>query len=69
VLTPSRQALLDEDARARVLARIPSGRFVKPEEIATAVCFLAGPQPGPIAGHTVPGGGGLTAIYPAKASA
>ena len=44
VLTPSRQQLLDDDARQRMLARIPSGRFVTPEEVAAAVCFLAGPR-------------------------
>ena len=62
VLTESRQRLLDDDARKRMLARIPSGRFVTPEEVAAAVVFLAGPQSGSITGHTLPVDGGLTAV-------
>ncbi len=58
-LTESRKALLDEDARTRMLARIPSGRFVTPEEVAAAVCFLAGA--GSVTGHTLPVDGGLVA--------
>lgn len=62
VLTPSRQQLLDDKARERMLARIPSGRFVTPEEVAAAVCFLAGPRAASITGHTLPVDGGLVAI-------
>jgi NAD(P)-dependent dehydrogenase (short-subunit alcohol dehydrogenase family) len=62
VLTPSRQQLLDDEARRRMLARIPSGRFVTPEEVAATVCFLAGPGAGSITGHTLPVDGGLVAI-------
>jgi len=62
VLTQSRQKLLDDAARARMLARLPSGRFVTPEEVAAAVVFLAGPESGSITGHTLPVDGGLTAI-------
>jgi NAD(P)-dependent dehydrogenase (short-subunit alcohol dehydrogenase family) len=62
VLTASRQALLDERARARMLGRIPSGRFVAPEEVAAAVCFLAGASSGSITGHVLPVDGGLTAV-------
>jgi NAD(P)-dependent dehydrogenase (short-subunit alcohol dehydrogenase family) len=60
-LTESRQRLLDENARERMLARIPSGRFVTPEEVAAAVCFLASPAAASITGHTVPVDGGLVA--------
>jgi len=60
-LTPSRQQLLDDSARERMLARIPSGRFVTPEEVAAAVCFLAGPDAASITGHTLPVDGGLVA--------
>jgi NAD(P)-dependent dehydrogenase (short-subunit alcohol dehydrogenase family) len=62
VLTPSRQELLDDEARRRMLARIPIGRFITPEEVAAAVCFLAGPTAGAITGHTLPVDGGLVAI-------
>ncbi len=61
-LTPSRQKLLDTAARERMLARIPSGRFITPEEIAAAVCFLAGPASASITGQTLAVDGGLTAI-------
>jgi 2-deoxy-D-gluconate 3-dehydrogenase len=61
-LTPSREKLLDAEARKRMLARIPSGRFVTPEEVAAAVCFLAGEGAGAITGHTLPVDGGLIAI-------
>jgi NAD(P)-dependent dehydrogenase (short-subunit alcohol dehydrogenase family) len=59
VLTPSRQELLDDKARERMLARIPMGRFITPEEVAAAVCFLASPRSGSITGHTLPVDGGL----------
>jgi NAD(P)-dependent dehydrogenase (short-subunit alcohol dehydrogenase family) len=62
VLTPSRQELLDDEARQRMLARIPIGRFITPEEVAAAVCFLAGSRAGSITGHTLPVDGGLVAI-------
>jgi 2-deoxy-D-gluconate 3-dehydrogenase len=62
VLTDSRQKLLDEAARKRMLARIPSGRFATPEEVAAAVVFLAGPESGSITGHTLPVDGGLTSV-------
>jgi NAD(P)-dependent dehydrogenase (short-subunit alcohol dehydrogenase family) len=40
VLTPSREKLLgDPEARARMLARIPLGRFPTMDEIAAAVCY------------------------------
>jgi 3-oxoacyl-[acyl-carrier protein] reductase len=42
-----------------MLARIPSGRFVTPEEVAAAVCFLAGA--GSVTGHTLSVDGGLVA--------
>ena len=41
-LTPSREQLLgDPEARARMLARIPLGRFPTMDEIAAAACDLA----------------------------
>jgi NAD(P)-dependent dehydrogenase (short-subunit alcohol dehydrogenase family) len=62
VLTPSRAAMLADPAvRARMLARIPSGRFVTPEEVAAAVVYLAGPDAGAITGQVLVIDGGLTA--------
>ena len=60
-LTPSRQKLLDAAARERMLARIPTGRFIAPEEVAAAVVFLAGPGAASITGQTLALDGGLTA--------
>jgi 2-deoxy-D-gluconate 3-dehydrogenase len=61
VLTLSRQHMLDAAARERMLARIPSGRFITPEEIAAAVCYLGSPAAASITGHTLTLDGGLTA--------
>ena len=61
VLTESRQHHLDETTRAKLLARIPSGRFVTPEQVAAAVCFLAGPEADSITGQILAVDGGLTA--------
>jgi NAD(P)-dependent dehydrogenase (short-subunit alcohol dehydrogenase family) len=62
VLTPSRADMLsDPAARARMLGRIPSGRFVTPEEVAAAVAYLAGPDAGSITGQVLAIDGGLTA--------
>jgi NAD(P)-dependent dehydrogenase (short-subunit alcohol dehydrogenase family) len=60
-LTPSRQKSLDPQARERMLDRIPTGRFITPEEVAAAVCFLAGPGAASITGQTLVLDGGLTA--------
>jgi NAD(P)-dependent dehydrogenase (short-subunit alcohol dehydrogenase family) len=62
VLTPSRADMLSEpQARARMLARIPSGRFVTPEEVAAAVVFLASAEAASITGQVLAVDGGLTA--------
>jgi 2-deoxy-D-gluconate 3-dehydrogenase len=60
-LTASRQKILNEDMRKTMLARIPTGRFITPEEVAAAVCFLAGPGASSITGHTLPVDGGIVA--------
>jgi NAD(P)-dependent dehydrogenase (short-subunit alcohol dehydrogenase family) len=63
VMTESRQRMLsDPKARAAALARIPSGKFATPEEIAAAVVYLASPGAASVTGHTLPVDGGLTAI-------
>ena len=42
-LTPMAQRAWSDPARsAPMLARIPLGRFVEPEEVARTVCFLLG---------------------------
>jgi NAD(P)-dependent dehydrogenase (short-subunit alcohol dehydrogenase family) len=63
VLTPSREKMLaDPDARARMLARIPLGRFVTPEEVAAAVLYLASPEAASVTGHTLLVDGGVTVV-------
>jgi NAD(P)-dependent dehydrogenase (short-subunit alcohol dehydrogenase family) len=63
VLTPSRQQILsDPDARARMLARIPLGRFPTAEEVADAVCYLASEAAASITGQILVLDGGLTAV-------
>jgi len=62
VLTPSRAEMLsDPAARQKMLARIPGGRFVTPEEVAGAVVYLASDAAASITGHTLVLDGGLTA--------
>jgi NAD(P)-dependent dehydrogenase (short-subunit alcohol dehydrogenase family) len=63
VLTPSREKLLaDPQARERMLARIPLGRFPAAEEIAEAVCYLASDAARSITGQTLVLDGGVTVI-------
>jgi 2-deoxy-D-gluconate 3-dehydrogenase len=63
VMTEARQQLLsDPKARATALARIPTGRFATPEEVAAAVVYLASPAAASVTGHTLPVDGGLTAV-------
>jgi 2-deoxy-D-gluconate 3-dehydrogenase len=60
-LTESRQTILSAQMRETMLARIPSGRFITPEEVAAAVVFLASPGAASITGQTLALDGGLTA--------
>ena len=63
VLTESRQEILKDPARrAGMLDRIPLGRFPDPEEIASAVLFLAAAEQKSVTGHTLAVDGGLTAV-------
>lgn len=50
---------LDDDARAKILSQVPLGRMGRLEEIAAAVCFLAGEEAGYITGHVLNISGGL----------
>jgi NAD(P)-dependent dehydrogenase (short-subunit alcohol dehydrogenase family) len=62
VLTPSREKMLsDPDVRARMLARIPLGRFPIADEVAAAVCYLASDAAASITGQVLTIDGGLTA--------
>ncbi|HWI60302.1 MAG TPA: 3-oxoacyl-[acyl-carrier-protein] reductase [Symbiobacteriaceae bacterium] len=51
---------LNEEQRASYLKGIPLERFGKPEDVAAAVVFLAGPGADYITGQTLPVDGGLT---------
>lgn len=63
VLTESRQEILkDPEVRARMLSRIPMERFPDPDEIASAVRFLASAAQASITGHVLTVDGGLTAV-------
>ena len=63
VMTPSREEMLKDPAvRKGMLARIPIGRFVTPEEVAAAVVYLASDGAAAITGHTLMVDGAVTAI-------
>ena len=53
------RAAPDSEARQRLLARIPRGRIGTPDDVAQAVCFLAGASH--ISGHTLVVDGGSSA--------
>jgi len=63
VLTPSREQLLgDPEVRARMLARIPLGRFPTADEVAEAVCYLASDAARSVTGQTLILDGGVTVV-------
>ena len=53
--------LADEAMAARLMQDTPMGRFVEPEEVASAILFLASDAAGMITGVTLPVDGGWTA--------
>jgi 3-oxoacyl-[acyl-carrier protein] reductase len=57
----ARAGTTSEQARAALLARIPAGRFGRPEEFAAAAAFLAGKPASYISGTTVVVDGAMTA--------
>lgn len=50
---------LSDDDRAALAARIPLGRFGRPEDVANAVCFLASEEASFITGATLDVNGGM----------
>lgn len=63
VETPlTRPMFEDPEFRDDVYRRIPLGRLATPEDIASAVVFLAGPGAGMITGHALAVDGGWTAV-------
>ena len=48
----------EEEARAELVKVNPMGRLIAPEEVADAVCFLAGRKAGAISGTTLVLAGG-----------
>jgi 2-deoxy-D-gluconate 3-dehydrogenase len=60
--TDNTEALRSDDERSRqLLARIPLGRWGKPQDLATAVLFLAAPASSYVTGAIVPVDGGWLA--------
>ena len=53
---------LSEDQKGGILGRIPAGRMGSPEEVATAVLFLASPEAGYVTGATLHVNGGMAMI-------
>jgi L-xylulose reductase len=59
-LTPMGTRVWSEPGKADpVLARIPLGRFLQPEEVASAICFLLGDDAAMVNGVCLPADGGF----------
>jgi glucose 1-dehydrogenase len=64
ILTPINQDLIDDPKkRAAVEEEVPLGRLGKPEEIAAAIAWVAGPEADYVVGATLFVDGGMT-LYP-----
>jgi 3-oxoacyl-[acyl-carrier protein] reductase len=50
---------VSEEARAAMAAQIPLGRAGTPEDVASAVCFLASDEAAYITGHVLAVNGGM----------
>jgi 3-oxoacyl-[acyl-carrier protein] reductase len=51
---------LSEEQRQEIISRIPSGRLGSPEDVASAICFLASEEAGYITGQVLTVDGGIT---------
>ena len=60
-ITTAMVAELSEETQAKILARIPMGRFGKPEDVAEAVVFLCSDGAGYITGQVLTIDGGMIA--------
>jgi NAD(P)-dependent dehydrogenase (short-subunit alcohol dehydrogenase family) len=56
------QGITETEAFARAEARIPLGRFARPEEVANVAFFLASDQASYVTGAVIPMDGGSTAV-------
>ena len=65
-VTPMTEAFFENETFVQAATRrIPLGRLLKPEEIAGAIVFLAGPLASAVTGVVLPVDGGWTAVEPA----